>query len=156
MTSLYRMYDQLGALLYVGITKQMPERMWQHERQYNWFRDVATITVCHYGTKEEAEAEEQTAIKTEHPKYNIAHKPVTDDYSWDGAIMKRLREAADLTQGQLAAIIYTSVHNISKYEQNQSVPPVHRVMRIATALNVTTDELLGLDVPEDCQEGASC
>ena len=69
-TSLYRLYDVSGRLLYVGIAFD-PEARWRQHRPRRWWKDVASKTVVLYGTRREAEAAESAAIRTEAPLHNI-------------------------------------------------------------------------------------
>jgi predicted GIY-YIG superfamily endonuclease len=74
-TSLYRFYDDNEVLLYAGITNSLSHRLAQHEASKHWWRAVTSVTVEHYDTRAEAEAEEQKAIREELPVWNIAHQP---------------------------------------------------------------------------------
>jgi hypothetical protein len=40
-TALYRLYDETGQLLYVGITTYPPKRFVEHERDKPWWPQVA-------------------------------------------------------------------------------------------------------------------
>ena len=59
----------------------------------------------------------------------------------------RLRKARGLTQVQLARAIQTTQRAISYYETEAGYPPAPVVAKLAQALQVSTDELLGLDKP---------
>ena len=69
----YRLYSSAGALLYVGVTDRGPRRWVEHARSKPWFGHVARFDVARFGTREEAEAAEVFAIRTEHPRYNVVH-----------------------------------------------------------------------------------
>ena len=74
-TLLYRFYDQGGALLYVGITKD-PHRRWdQHHRKNRtgWWAQVCVVHTEWYPTRAQAEAAEVVAIQTEYPVHNISN-----------------------------------------------------------------------------------
>jgi predicted GIY-YIG superfamily endonuclease len=73
MTQLYRHYDSQDNLLYVGISKSAINRLSQHFRTAEWFKDIARISVENFATREEALEAEKLAIKTEYPWYNKTH-----------------------------------------------------------------------------------
>lgn len=70
---IYRMFDTDGALLYVGISSQIPERIAQHRRTSPWFADVARIVVKLLPNRRAALDAELTAIRTEAPTCNVRH-----------------------------------------------------------------------------------
>lgn len=76
-TALYRFRDRDARLLYVGITGHLGRRIAQHEREKDWWEDVAAATVEHYATRDEALAAERIAIETEGPLYNVEHASPT-------------------------------------------------------------------------------
>lgn len=57
--------------------------------------------------------------------------------------MKRAREKAGLTQGQLAKISGVFSQNISKYELGQALPRVDTAEFLADALGISIDEYIG-------------
>lgn len=64
----------------------------------------------------------------------------------DGRFSERLlsvRKARGLTQVQLSRLTGISQRSLSYYETQDTYPPAPLVVRLAEALNVTTDELLG-------------
>jgi transcriptional regulator with XRE-family HTH domain len=61
-----------------------------------------------------------------------------------GARLVALRTAAGMTQVQLAETIGSSQRMISHYESTPGHPTAPVVAKLAQALDVTTDELLGL------------
>lgn len=70
---LYRFYDKGGVLLYVGITSVGPSRWSEHRRNRPWWHESKSATIEHFATREEAEAAERHAIRTEMPLYNKVH-----------------------------------------------------------------------------------
>lgn len=75
-TTLYRLYDADTDLLYVGISGNPGRRFDQHAKGptgKRWWSEVATGTMEHFATREEAAAAEVAAIQGECPRYNIAH-----------------------------------------------------------------------------------
>lgn len=70
---LYRLYDEMGTLLYVGITDRGPTRLVEHYRRKPWFHMVLRIELERYATRAEVESREVEAIRTLRPLYNIQH-----------------------------------------------------------------------------------
>lgn len=69
-TALYRLYDEAGELLYVGITNDPETRRTYHARQKAWWPDVCRWTVEWRATRDEAEAAEAEVIGRENPRWN--------------------------------------------------------------------------------------
>jgi transcriptional regulator with XRE-family HTH domain len=60
--------------------------------------------------------------------------------------LKRLREAAGLTQLTFARALGVSIRNVQNYEQGHREPGLDKIPRIARVLGVTADLLLaGVD-----------
>src|SRR5262245_27518683 len=64
-----------------------------------------------------------------------------------GKRLVALRKAVGFTQVQLASRIGSSQRAISYYENEAGFPPAPVLAALAKALNVSTDELLGLSHP---------
>ena len=58
-----------------------------------------------------------------------------------------MRRARGLTQAQLAEAIRSSQRALSRYETVADHPPTAVLVEIAKALEVSADELLGLEAP---------
>lgn len=78
---LYRMFNQDGELLYVGLTNNPKTRFSNHSLAKPWFGEVANITVQTFPTREALAAAEYEAIRDESPRYNIMCAPVRQPYS---------------------------------------------------------------------------
>jgi transcriptional regulator with XRE-family HTH domain len=65
-----------------------------------------------------------------------------------GERLARLRVERGLTQTQLAELIESSQRAISRYETIAELPPAAVLVKLAKALDVTSDELLGLRPPK--------
>ena len=63
-----------------------------------------------------------------------------------GNRIKALRRKMSLTQEELAERLNVSFQTISKWETNASLPDVAMFPLLANFFNVTTDELLGVDL----------
>ena len=72
-TTLYRLYDWVDDLLYVGISESAMTRFSQHLIGKEWWTDVALIRLQHFETRAEAVAAETEAIRSECPRHNIRH-----------------------------------------------------------------------------------
>ena len=72
-TTLYRLFDQAGELLYVGITERGAQRWGEHRKSKEWWVEVATTKTTHYETRADALEAERLAIIKERPKFNQAH-----------------------------------------------------------------------------------
>lgn len=72
-TDLYRHFDADGALLYVGISLSALGRLQAHKSGSHWSSKIASVTIESFATREEALRAEKEAIRTERPRFNIAH-----------------------------------------------------------------------------------
>lgn len=69
-TAVYRLYDEAGCLLYVGISKHPEKRFVEHEQLKFWWDQVASKEITWYPSRAEAEAEEDKATVTEAPRHD--------------------------------------------------------------------------------------
>jgi predicted GIY-YIG superfamily endonuclease len=69
-TAVYRIRDEAGELLYIGMTNCVPVRWNQHMLYQPWWDELRSLTVEFCGSREEAAAAEKAAILAERPKYN--------------------------------------------------------------------------------------
>jgi predicted GIY-YIG superfamily endonuclease len=70
--ALYRIYSADDELLYIGRSARVLGRIAEHKESKDWFIGISRVSITWLTTKEEAEAAEEYAIKTEHPLYNKA------------------------------------------------------------------------------------
>lgn len=70
--TLYRLYDAHDRLLYVGVTRDLTERLRTHRERKQWWREVTSVSTVLFETWREVEDAEQVAIRTENPVHNIA------------------------------------------------------------------------------------
>ncbi|MFI1067028.1 hypothetical protein ACH4TC_34720 [Streptomyces spororaveus] len=68
--AVYRLRDDQGLLLYIGLSHSPQARYVQHEADKRWWPQVQHHTETWYDTREEAEAAERAAIGSEDPLYN--------------------------------------------------------------------------------------
>ena len=72
----------------------------------------------------------------------IKHIDEPDDF---GQRLTHLREAAGFTQHALAQAVNVSQRMIAYYETENGNPPVALLKKLAKALKISTDQLLGLE-----------
>ena len=72
-TALYRCYDALGRLLYVGITNAGAGRWTKHGHESSWWPATARIELEHYATRVDAEEAEKRIICALQPMHNVQH-----------------------------------------------------------------------------------
>jgi len=60
-----------------------------------------------------------------------------------GTRLQELRQAAKLSQSQLARAAGIPASSLRNYEQGQRVPRIDAAYRLAHALQITVDELIG-------------
>lgn len=71
--ALYRFYDEVGVLLYVGITADPGARFKQHRGDKAWWTQVVNIRIEKFPTRAAVLAAERTAIREERPLWNVVH-----------------------------------------------------------------------------------
>lgn len=60
-----------------------------------------------------------------------------------GSRIKYLREANNMKQKELAAVLQLSPSTINKYEKGERIPEIAQLIKIADFFDVSTDFLLG-------------
>lgn len=71
--SLYRLFNDNGDLLYVGISSNELRRWKEHAKTKSWWREVHTFTIERFPSRSSVEKAEREAIVSEHPRYNVIH-----------------------------------------------------------------------------------
>jgi predicted GIY-YIG superfamily endonuclease len=71
---LYRFYDGDGAVLYIGITKNLGARFSDHARNSTWWDEARNVTVQWHPDWDAADAAETAAVRAEQPRHNVAKK----------------------------------------------------------------------------------
>lgn len=71
-TTLYRLYDSGGVLLYAGIARDPDARLRSHALKKPWWPEVARTEKTLYRTRWAAARAEHEAIMFEHPRHNVA------------------------------------------------------------------------------------
>jgi hypothetical protein len=81
---LYRHFDKIGRLLYVGISLSAIARLSRHSHDAHWFHEIVTVTIQTYPGRPEAMIAEARAIEDEKPLHNLKrHHPQV--MAWDEA-----------------------------------------------------------------------
>jgi hypothetical protein len=75
-TALYRLFDETGRLLYVGVSHKPDVRWGQHSEEKEWWPQVDTRSVAWHETRASAERAELEAIRQEKPLHNVVGTPV--------------------------------------------------------------------------------
>lgn len=72
-TRLYRWFSQDGTLLYIGISKNLRQRVKAHDKASAWIGEASVMTVEHYPNRQAALLAERKAIRAESPLHNVVH-----------------------------------------------------------------------------------
>lgn len=70
----YRVYDEDGGLLYVGMSRDIYNRFAVHDIQTLWWEQAHHATTEEFPDRYQAEAAERAAIEAEYPFHNKLHK----------------------------------------------------------------------------------
>lgn len=83
-TALYRLYDDAGRLLYIGIATDPEKRIKAHRWQEGkkWGREIAHHTAEWFERRTQAAIAEAAAIRAELPMHNRRHHPAYDNAPW--------------------------------------------------------------------------
>jgi predicted GIY-YIG superfamily endonuclease len=68
----YRAYDAAGALLYVGVSGRIRQRLYVHRHNSAWWAHAASVHLEWIQTRAEAEGIEAAVIREEQPPFNRA------------------------------------------------------------------------------------
>ncbi|MFF8297700.1 hypothetical protein ACF07M_20200 [Streptomyces globisporus] len=74
-TALYRLYDEGGTLLYIGISHQPEVRFVQHSKLKGWWPQVHRREMEWFDDRPAATRAEADAIRSEDPEYNGTYSP---------------------------------------------------------------------------------
>jgi len=114
--TLYRFFDQHGALLYVGQTTNLPTRTTWHRTQSPWYPTAASMTFVDFETRTEALAAEAEAIATERPIHNLQGRTYHLDDDDDACPFVNTRQAA--------LLLDCSVWTVARLVGNGSLLPI--------------------------------
>lgn len=71
-----------------------------------------------------------------------------------GEKIQQLRKASGISQEQLAAQLNVSRQSVSKWERNDAVPDIQKIVMLSELFSISTDELLK-DSPSGGEQGES-
>jgi excisionase family DNA binding protein len=125
MVTLYRIYGDSNALLYVGITEHYDQRMRQHSEKA-WWSDVRRITTTEFPTTQAAALAEREAITQERPKFNRAHNGAPAASPVIPKARKRVEPRRWLTQLEVAEYLGVTDRTVRNYIARGDLP-AHRV-----------------------------
>jgi predicted GIY-YIG superfamily endonuclease len=74
-TSVYQFFDPNGVVLYIGITSRSTRRQGEHVKTQEWWPLVASQSVEHFATRQEAQRREVELIRRFRPPFNVQHNP---------------------------------------------------------------------------------
>lgn len=106
-TALYRLYDEAGVLLYIGISHQPDVRFEQHSKVKEWWPQVVRREVEWFDDRPSAAASEADAIRSEDPEHNGTYSPRRDRHTVrDAVAADGVREISlSLARPKLAGLI---------------------------------------------------
>lgn len=81
----YRLLDESGVLLYVGVTAHLRNRLRDHSERKPWWQDVHSVDVQPFRYRADALRVENQIISQEHPLYNVNDKLMDDHVSIEQA-----------------------------------------------------------------------
>ena len=90
--TVYRLFNRAGELLYVGVTKNVGNRLLGHARCQPWWPDVDSVSTQCFATRAQAEAEEGRAIALEDPLHNLELPSSGRDHVGTNWVPVRFRE----------------------------------------------------------------
>lgn len=135
-TALYRLYDQSGRLLYVGISKDPDQRWKEHKQLSPWNREVSRGEVEWFTSRSAASVAEVAAIKSERPAHNGRDNFETAQLgdNWPSlAAIKRGKADA------LAELIRQEIRS-ARWRPGQKTPS-REAMAAAVGVSLSTAEL---------------
>jgi len=136
-TALYRLYDDSGQLLYIGITRSPAWRWYKHASCSPWWPQVRRREIVWYDTRPEARAAEIEAIGAERPIHNKYDKGLAEI----AAQLTELRVAAGLSGNALARKMGIVQSRVWKIEHAQLMPSEDDIRAWARAAD--RDEIAG-------------
>lgn len=120
-TALYRIYDADGALLYVGISIRLPERVAEHSKDKPWWMSAARIDLEHFPDRTSAGIAEAAAIRAERPIHNTSPGGVYKDPKQKA---RELAEAQQRRREEEAAATTYSVYWVACGNCNLMSPDI--------------------------------
>lgn len=149
-TTVYKLHDAEGELLYVGITEREASRMGQHAECKAWWSEVAAARFEHYPTRQQAADRERELVAAERPRHSVrlAVEPAPMPDRWvsgsqSGIVIPDLaavRQQRGLRREALAKKSGVALSSIMRVEKGGHARYV-TVHKLAEVLGVPAEEL---------------
>jgi DNA-binding XRE family transcriptional regulator/predicted GIY-YIG superfamily endonuclease len=145
---IYRVYDDKGGLLYVGMSKSAMARVKDHFATSPWGKTACTITIEVVADREAALLAERSAIKAEKPMHNIVHAPPLPKQRPGPGVIKAFIDATGKSREGLAKEAGVSRQTLHKVENGLTTPRIEVASRLARAIGcpveVIRPDIIGL------------
>lgn len=105
MYSVYECYDPAGALLYVGVTGDLPKRMRTHKASSAWYDQITRVEVTPFADPYAAADREQQRIRDGGPRHNRERSGVPS-----GTWARKMRAGRDLRLGDQVTVLVRRLH----------------------------------------------
>jgi predicted GIY-YIG superfamily endonuclease len=111
-TALYRLFDEGGVLLYIGISHQPEVRFEQHSKLKEWWPRVARREVEWFDDRPTAAKTEEEAVRAEDPEFNRIYSPRVDRRNIRDVVTEDgVREISlSLARPKLTSVVCTVAH----------------------------------------------
>lgn len=146
-TALYRLFNERGELLYIGVSADPAERLKVHKwgpNRMTWAAEVVRQTVEWHASRPKAFKAEARAIKAERPRYNGTHNfplaPFGPDF-WPRVTATRGRRRA------LTSLILREIDS-GRWMPGMKIPSCGAMAR-ATGISETTATLAIRDLQRE-------
>jgi DNA-binding transcriptional regulator YhcF (GntR family)/predicted GIY-YIG superfamily endonuclease len=127
-TAVYRLYDAAGQLLYVGISKNLEQRWYDHSLKKLWWHRVVDKKVDWYDSRSEALIAEEETERLEGPRYCDAARFGPGWHSIERVQDPSLQEATDsLAQHFREAIVRGDYAPGAKMPSDRKLAETHQV-----------------------------
>lgn len=141
-TAVYRLYDASGQLLYVGISKNLEQRWYDHSMKQLWWHLVADRRVSWYPTRDKALLREEEVERLEKPRFCDAARFGSGWHSIERSEEASLLKAVDdLAQRFKDAIVRGEYPPGSYMPPERKLAEIHGVSiaMVRRALSLVTD-----------------
>lgn len=132
---LYRLYDESGDLLYIGITGgPIERRIGQHRLAGTGGAEaICEYRVRHFATMREAMVAESVLVAKHNPPHNVRLRTDMPSVGGVNRALRTLRNASGMTLGEAASAAGVSVSYLSRAETGVVSPSSKWVARMITA-----------------------
>ena len=99
---LYKIYNNDGRLLYIGISDKLLSRISSHIKRKPWSDEISIIRIDNFKSREELEEAERSAIGAEKPLYNVINN---NNYKERIIVRERKSEQREAFSSALSAYL---------------------------------------------------